>query len=227
MTAIDTRPILKHALHRDAAEALREQILDGRLSPGARLIEAEYCAAFGISRTPLREAIKVLESEGLLTVRSGRGVHVTAMTERDIADLFEVIAELERLAVGLAVERMDIGDRARLRRMHDRMIALYRNDELRPCFQADYEIHNFLVARSGNPILADTHARLMVRARRGRYVALFSRARWDEAMSEHQAIMDAIERRDPGCADLMHAHVARTGAVLRRTIAAGAAQTAP
>ncbi|AXI43986.1 GntR family transcriptional regulator [Sulfitobacter sp. SK011] len=227
MTAFDSRPIRKTSLHLEAAHALREAIIGGDLAPGDRLDEAEYCDAFRISRTPLREAFKLLEAENLLWVRPGRGVYVTVMTAHEVTDLFEVVSDLERLAVTLAVERMSITDRARLRRMHDRMLHLYRRDELRECFQADFEIHSFLVEKSASSVLRETHFTLMARARRGRYVALFSRARWDEAMIEHESFMEAIERRDAVSAGaLVHRHVTRTGAVLRQTLIEEQSRTA-
>lgn len=219
MTANDPRLIQKKPLHLEAAHALREAIISGELAPGDRLDEAEYCAAFGISRTPLREAIKLLEAEHLLWVRPSRGVFVTVMTAQDVADLFEVVSDLERLAVTLAVKRMTNADHTHLGRMHDRMLRLYREDNLRECFQTDFEIHNYLVEKSDNPVLKGTHGTLMARARRGRYVALVSRTRWDEAMAEHENFMDAIQRRDAQTAgELMHRHVSRTGAVLRQSL---------
>jgi DNA-binding GntR family transcriptional regulator len=219
MNALTVHPIRKRSLHLEAVHELREAIMGGELQPGARLVEAEMCEALGISRTPMREAIKLLEAESLLRVLPGRGVFVTVMTETDVTNLFEVVSQLERLAIALAVRRMSIADRATLRRMHDRMMKLYRREDLRDCFQADYEIHNFLVEKSANSVLSATHASLMARTRRGRYVALFDRSRWHEAMAEHERIMEAIESRDADAAsDEMFDHITRTGAVLRQTL---------
>lgn len=227
MNALTVHPIRKRSLHLQAVHELREAIIGGQIQPGARLVEAELCKALDISRTPMREAIKLLEAESLLRVLPGRGVYVTVMTETDVTDLFEVVSQLERLAVTLSVQRMSIADRATLRRMHDRMMNLYRCEELRDCFQADYEIHNFIVEKSANSVLSATHSSLMARTRRGRYVALFDRSRWDEAMSEHERIMEAIERREADRAsDEMFSHITRTGAVLRQTLIKERAQTA-
>lgn len=213
---LSKRRIGKRSLHDAAVHELREMILDGRLKPGEHLVETEFCAALGISRTPLREALKSLESEGLLALNPRRGAYVTKMTDRDVSELFEVISDLERLAVSRAVERMSEADLNRLRRRHARMIGLHRDGRLRECFQVDYEIHNFLVEKANNSILSATHNTLMVRARRGRYAALLSRRRWNEAMAEHEQFMQAIIRRDAAAAgELMHRHVSRTGDVLR------------
>ena len=220
MTALDKRPIHKKSLHELAVSELRELIIGGQLEPGARLVEAQLCEIFNISRTPLREAVKLLEVEGLVTLLPNSGAHVSVMTEGEIADLFEVVSDLERLAVELAVKRMSERDLRQLQRWHDKMLRLYRDRRRRECFQTDFDIHNFLVEKSGNKILATNHAQLMVRARRGRYLALFSQDRWDEAMTEHEQFMAEIVRRDKDAAGkLMHQHVTKTGTVLRQLVA--------
>lgn len=219
MTVLDKRPIRKKSLHEVAVSELREMIIGGKLEPGARLVEVELCEMFSISRTPLREAIKLLETEGLVTLLPNRGAHVSVMSEKEVADLFEVVSDMERLAVELAVTRMTERDLKQLQRWHDKLLRLYRGKRRRECFQTDYDIHNFLVEKSGNEVLAMTHANLMVRARRGRYQALFDQSRWDEAMTEHELIMAAVNQKDALAAGrLMHQHVTRTGTVLRRAI---------
>lgn len=221
MALREIRPIQFHTLQEHIAESLRERIIAGSLPPGARIVEARFCAELGISRTPLRESLRLLQAEGLVTLRPGRGAFVTVVTERDIADLFDILSALERQAASKAVLKMSIADRARLRRMHDNMIKLYREGSLRECFQADQAVHNLLVEKADNPVLMSTHRSLQLRARRGRYVALFSRARWDEAMREHEEFMEAVERRDgEAVGTLIHRHVAQTGTVLRQTLAA-------
>lgn len=219
MSVLDKRPIRKTSLHEVAASELRELIIGGQLEAGARLVEAQLCEMLGISRTPLREAMRLLEIEGLVTLLPNRGARVSVMTKSEISDLFEVVSDLERLAVCLAVERMNDRDRKQLLRWHNKMLRLHRDGRRRECFQTDYDIHNFLVEKSGNAILVSTHATLMVRARRGRYLALFSQERWDESMAEHQNFMDAIVRGDADSAgELLHQHVTKTGTVLGRLL---------
>lgn len=213
------RPIRRRTLFDEAVAGLRELILSGRLAPGERLVEAELCESFAISRTPLRQALKLLETEGLVTLHRNRGAYVCVMTAQEVAELFEVVSDLERLAVRLAVERMSDADLERLEKRHERMMRHYRAGKRRPCFDADYAIHNYIVEKSGNSLLVSTHATLMARARRERYRALFSQERWDEAMSEHEAFMAAILARDSEEAGrLMYEHVMRTGRVLQREI---------
>lgn len=211
-----SRRISRTPLHAEVVKALREMILGGTLAPGARLVESELCSAFGLSRTPFREALKLLESEGLVVLKPNRGASVSVMTEREVADLFEVVANLERTAVELTVQRADEKGLRKLRRRHDRMMKLHAARKRRECFQADYEIHQLIVALTGNAVLMNTHAGLMSRTRRGRYLALSLQSRWDESMQEHEAFMSAIERRDSHLAgQLMREHVLHTGRVVR------------
>jgi DNA-binding GntR family transcriptional regulator len=216
--------VSRRSLDEQAAEVLRELIISGALDDGQRLVEAELCERLGISRTPLREALRVLATEGLVVHMPHRGAAVAVMTETEIAHLFEVLADLERLAVRLAMARMEVRARRRLRRRHDRMIALHGAARRRDCFEADYALHNLLVAEAGNPVLVETHERLMRRAKKSRYRALFDQARWDEAMEEHEALIAAIEVGEVSAAEtLMQHHVLHTGEALRRILAADVA----
>ncbi|MGR3401557.1 GntR family transcriptional regulator [Paracoccus sp. (in: a-proteobacteria)] len=206
------RPLKRRSLHAEAVETLREMIIGGQLAPGARLVEAELCEMFTISRTPLREALRVLEVEGLVTFYPNRGAVVSIISAEEVLQQFEVIANLERIALELAIERMTKADLGRLNRMHDRMIHLYEAGQRRDCFQKDYDMHNRIVALSGNRVLQEMHAGLMARSRRVRYFALHSTSRWNEAMAEHDAFMRAINDRDVARASiLMRDHVLKTG----------------
>lgn len=209
------RPLRRRALHVEAVETLREMIIAGDLAAGSRLIEAELCDLFAISRTPLREALRVLEAEGLVTFYPNRGAVVSTISSDEVLQQFEVLANLERIALELAMDRMTQVDLGRLNRMHDRMMLLFHKGARRECFQKDYDIHNRIVAMSGNEVLTDIHTGLMTRSRRVRYFALHSMRRWAESMAEHEAFMQAINDRDPGKATLlMRDHVLRTGALV-------------
>ena len=209
------RPLRWRSLHAEAVETLREMIIGGELAPGARLVEAELCALFAISRTPLREALRVLEVEGLVTFYPNRGAVVSTISPEEVVQQFEVLANLERIALELAMARMKAADLGRLNRMHNRMMDLYGKGQRRECFQKDYDIHNRIVALSGKAVLQDIHAGLMSRSRRVRYFALHSKSRWSEAMAEHVAFIQAINDRDAARAStLMRDHVLRTGTLV-------------
>jgi DNA-binding GntR family transcriptional regulator len=205
----------RSSLYAETAEALRELIIGGQLKQGERLRELELCERFQVSRTPLREALKILETEGLVSLKPNRGAYVSRISPREVTELFEVISNLERIAVELAIERMDERGLKRLERLHERMMKHHRAGRRRECFQADYDTHNAIVAMSGNSLLVATHEMLMLRARRGRYYALFSQARWDQSMQEHEAIIATFRERDGVLGSrLMHRHVLETGKVI-------------
>lgn len=209
------RPLRRRALHLEAVDSIREMIIGGQLSPGARLVEAELCETFGISRTPLREALRVLETEGLVRFFPNRGAEVSKISSQEVLEQFEVVANLERVALELAMARMKPADLNRLNRMHERMLLLYEDRKRRRCFQKDYDIHDRIVSLAGNAVLENLHRTLMVRSRRVRYFALHSESRWSESMAEHDAFMQAINAGDADTASiLMRDHVLRTGAIV-------------
>jgi len=218
-TAPRITPIRRRLLVDEVTDDLRERILSGRLGPGEALVEADLCERYDVSPTPVRQALRGLAAEGLVTIHPGSGSEVASMSETEITDLFEVVPELEKLAVELAIARMSANDYEQLDKRHAKMMKHYRAGNRRACFEADSGIHNFLVKKSGNEMLVATHANLMARARRGRYQALKSRSRWDESMAQHEAIHAAILARDAENAGwLMREHVRDTGQVLLRDL---------
>lgn len=207
--------IERRSLHNEVTERLRDMIIEGELPPGQRIDEGELCRLLGISRTPLREAIKVLASEGLIELRPNRGTRVTKMTLEDVAELFEVVGGIERLAGELAAERMSDGDIEHLRQMQERLERLHAAARRHDYFRLNQDIHNSIVALAGNSVLAATHAGLMIKVRRARYTAILSQERWDESVREHAAILEALAAREPARAGaLIAAHVAKTGDVI-------------
>lgn len=218
-----TARIRRRLLHAEAADRLRDMILDGEIAPGDRVVESTLCEVLGISRTPLREAMRVLEAEGLIEMKPNRGAWVTAIQPREILELFEVVANLERAAVELASERMTDKEFEALNRLHGRMRRCYQDRRRQEYFKLNHEIHHMIVDLSGNSILAATHASLMVKARRARYMALMSEERWDEAMGEHEDVMAALATRDRGKAgEIMRRHVLRAGEVVCEKLNQGA-----
>ncbi|MBV8796307.1 MAG: GntR family transcriptional regulator [Hyphomicrobiales bacterium] len=193
-------------LHETVVERLRDMIVEGELASGDRLHDANLAKILQVSRTPIREAIKLLATEGLVDLLPGRGARVREMSSEDILDLFETIAGIERHACELAAERMSERDLDKLQRAHKRMARHHAAGERQPYFRLNHEIHLAIVEASKNVTLQAIHASLMSRARRARYAALASQARWMEAMGEHNQIMAALAKRDPG----------RAGEIMRR-----------
>jgi DNA-binding GntR family transcriptional regulator len=185
------------SLHGEVLTRLRDYIVEGNLADGDRVPERELCELFGISRTPLREALKVLASEGLLELLPNRGARVRALTKRDLTELFDVMGGLEALAGRLACENINDEQLAEIEGLHYEMYGCYLRRDLHGYFQFNQKIHQKVVAAAGNAILASTYAGFASRLRRVRYSANLARERdrWSEAMREHEAILDALRRK--------------------------------
>ncbi|HMB76522.1 MAG TPA: GntR family transcriptional regulator, partial [Kiloniellaceae bacterium] len=177
-------------------ETLRTMILDGDLAPGAKVPEKTLCAQFDVSRTPLREALKVLASEGLLNLLPNRGAVVTELTLADVTEMFPVMGALEALSGELAADRIDEDDLAEVRALHYQMLLHHRRAELPDYFRLNQAIHEKIMDAAGNPTLTTLHRSLAGRIRRARYMANMSQARWDQAVAEHEEILAALEARD-------------------------------
>jgi DNA-binding GntR family transcriptional regulator len=203
-------------LHEEVVDRLRDMIIEGELAAGERLHEGSLADRLRVSRTPLREALKLLANEGLVDILPGRGARVSTISPDDIGELFEVISGLERLAAELAAKRMTARDFERLKRMHDRMAAHFAASERREYFALNHRIHVAIVAAAKNATLMATHDALMIKARRGRYTALASEERWQEAMQEHEALMQALAARDGQRAgEILFRHDLRTAETTR------------
>jgi DNA-binding GntR family transcriptional regulator len=213
-------PVLpRQSLHAAVADHLRKLIIEGVLAEGSRIMEAELCLQMNVSRTPLREALKVLSHEGLIELLPSRGARVSKVSAPEMRQLFEVISTLERLAAEMVTEKANPRDIRDLRKLHDRMAKHHLADQREDYFALNHQIHLRIVELSGNLVLVDTHAGLMIRARQFRYQALADNDRWNEAMAEHEAFMTAIENGESYRAGLLvKAHVVRTAEVVEQSI---------
>jgi len=192
--AADSEPA---TLHAEILNKLRDYIAVGPLSEGARIPERHLCEVFGISRTPLREALKVLASEGLVDLLPNRGARVRTLSEQDIRDLFDLMAGLEALAGRLACEFITDEEIAEIERLHHEMYGFYLRREADGYYRSNQMIHSRIVEASRNAALALAYASFTGRMRRIRYSTDEARRheRWVEAMREHEAILDALRRR--------------------------------
>jgi len=191
---VEARPA---TLHGEVLSKLRDYIVVGPLSEGARIPERQLCELFGISRTPLREALKVLASEGLIDLLPNRGARVRTHSEQDIRELFDLMAGLEALAGRLACEFITDEEVAEIERLHHEMYAFYLRKEADGYYRANQTIHTKIVEASRNAALSMAYASFTGRMRRIRYSTNQARRqeRWAEAMREHEAILDALRRR--------------------------------
>ena len=214
-----SEPIVRRSLHDELLSRLRDLIIDGDLVPGEKVPEKDLCARFGISRTPLREALKVLANEGLVTLTPNRGATVTALTIEDLEETFPVMGALEALAGEMAALRITDGEIAGIRNLHEAMVAHYQRGELAPYFKLNQKIHEAILEAAGNPTLAGLHRSLASRVRRARFVANMSAERWAKAVAEHEEILAALQARAPeGLGLILKRHLANTFETVKETL---------
>lgn len=185
------------SLHGETLTRLRDYIVEGNIPDGGRILERELCDLLGISRTPLREALKVLASEGLVELLPNRGARVRTLSEADLVELFDVMGALEGLAGRLACENITDDEIAEVERLHYEMYGFYLHRDMHNYFHANQMIHQKIVETSRNSILQAAYTSYAGRIRRVRYSANFARERerWGEAMREHETIIYALRKR--------------------------------
>ncbi len=188
--------IERKSLHEELADILREMIVDCQLTPGDRINEKQLTEHFGVSRTPLREALKVLSKEGLIQLNVNRGAIVAPVTLSDLQEVFPVLAALEGVAGELACENITDAQLRAVRRAHALMESAYRDGDLNTYFKYNQDIHSRILDAADNPTLASHHRTLYGRVKRARFLANLSNERWKSAMEEHAEILSALEARD-------------------------------
>jgi DNA-binding GntR family transcriptional regulator len=198
------------SLHDEILTRLRDHIVEGNIAGGGRVPERQLCEMLGISRTPLREALKVLAAEGLVELLPNRGARVRQLSEHDLAELFDVMGGLESLAGRLACEHITDAEIAEIERLHYEMYGFYLHRDMHGYFRINQQIHQRILEASRNAALISTYNNFAGRIRRIRYSANFARQRerWGEAMREHEAILEALRRRaDSELADILFKHL--------------------
>jgi DNA-binding GntR family transcriptional regulator len=214
--------IRRMSLHEEIVTRVRDKILEGEMRPGDWVSEMSLCGELGISRTPLREALKVLASENLVTLLPNRGAMVTEISVTEIAELFEILEPLEELIGRLVVERASDAGMSAVQEMHDAMVAHYRNGRRHAYFDANQAIHRRFAELAGNQSLLATYVNFTGKIRRARYLANVSNVRWSESVAEHEAFMAALSRRDAaGFGSLLRDHSRRTAKVVCAALHAG------
>ncbi|MGH8738948.1 MAG: GntR family transcriptional regulator [Burkholderiales bacterium] len=189
-------PRARRPLHEEAIDQLRDLIVRGELMPGSRLNERVLSARLGVSRTPLREAIKLLATEGLVHLLPNRGAVAAPIERERIRETLAVMGALESLAGELACAQASDQAVAEIRALHFEMLAMHARRDLDGYFRHNQAIHLKLVEASGNAVLAQTYRQLNANVRRVRYMANLSPERWDAAVKEHEAILAALAARD-------------------------------
>jgi DNA-binding GntR family transcriptional regulator len=195
-------------LHDEVAGRLRQMILDGELAPLERLKEIELARRFAISRTPLREAIRILATEGLLELLPNRGARVAAISERELDDMLEVVASLEATAAELAAGRMPEVAITDLEARHRAMLDAWRAGDAVSYARHNEAIHDAIISHSGNRLLEQLYGSLAGRIQRTRRSAPKTPEQWQRAVDEHEQMLVLLRARDgEGLARLMRSHI--------------------
>jgi DNA-binding GntR family transcriptional regulator len=203
--------IERQSLHDLVANRLRDLIIEGVLTPGTRLNESRLCEELGVSRTPLREAVKTLASEGLIEPRPGRGTVVRSFSAKDARDMLEVLTELEAMAGRLACEQASDAQIAEISSVHGQMVAFYRSGERLSYYKLNQAIHSMIVAATGNETLIEMHGMLQSRMKRLRFIGNSGAEKWKAALAEHEEMVDALKRRDgTALAEVLQRHLRNT-----------------
>jgi len=191
-----TDSIKRPTLHEELVERLRNLVVEDVLKPGEKVPEKQLCDSLGVSRTPLREALKVLASEGFVVLQANRGARVASVTREELENTFPVLATLEQLAGELACQHMDSAEIELIERRHADMLKAYKSHDRQAYFKANQDIHQALIRGARNDILESHHKLLAARVRRARFMANLSDERWAQAIDEHEAMMELLRARD-------------------------------
>jgi DNA-binding GntR family transcriptional regulator len=186
----------KGHLHLEAARRLREMIQFGDLPPGARLREVQLCRQLGVSRTPLREALRTLAAEGLVNQLPNRSMVVAALDPDDIEHLYRVFGAIEGLAGELACVRVTEQEIAEMGRLLSRMVDLHERGDRAQYMKVNEQIHRMVIDIAANPVLLSVWQSLAPRVERARSLSNLDRARWTAALFEHSKMFAALAARD-------------------------------
>lgn len=221
-------------LHLAVAQQLRSLIVEGGIAPGQKLNERELAFRLQVSRTPLREALKLLTAEGLVEHLPNRGATVVQLSADDVAHAFEVMAALEGMSGELACARISDVEIAELQALNYEMRAHHARRDLPAYYRVNAQIHRAINRAARNPVLAQTYDRLNARLQALRFRSNFDAEKWDVAVREHDAMIEALAARDGArlrrilVAHLQHkrdvvlAQMAAAGAATQATAATGA-----
>lgn len=208
--------LVSNSLHHQVADTLREQIFAGALPPGSFLDEVALCERLDISRTPLREALKVLTSEGLLRHEPRRGCFVNEVTEQDLDDIFPVIALLEGRCAFEAARNATDADLLELGVLHDRLNSHAKAGRINDYYAVNFAIHEAIILLANNRWLAQSIADLRKILKLSRLQSLGVPGRLAQSLSEHMTVFAALKSRDSeGAEAAMRTHLTRQREALR------------
>jgi DNA-binding GntR family transcriptional regulator len=208
--------VVHNSLHDEVAASLRDRIFAGEWRPGAFLDEVRLADEMQISRTPLREALKVLTAEGIVRHEPRRGCFIAEVTEQDLDEIFPVLALLEGRCAYEAAQNATDADLQALEILHDKLTRHARTKRIAEYYEANFAIHEAIISLADNRWLAGTIAQLRKIVKLARLQQLHAPGRLEQSLSEHLAVFAALKARDPEGADAaMRTHLTRQRAALR------------
>ena len=175
---------------------LRDMIIEGTLSSGTRLNERVLCEQLAVSRTPLREAFKILAGEGLIELLPNRGAAVAELSIADIEQTFEVLSALEGFSGELACQRITDDEVTEIRALHYEMLAAHARNDLAAYYKINHVIHDRINAGARNAVLTATYLQMNARIQNLRFRSNFNQDKWNAAVKDHSAMLEALDRRD-------------------------------
>ncbi len=209
------KPIERHqTLREKILETIRDAILRGALKPGEKVAEPELAERFGISRTPIREAFRQLESEGYLTVIPRKGAVVTALSERDVKEFYAIKAILEGYAARMATKKLTEKEIERLEGINLRLQKLAEDGDVKSFYRVHNEFHDLFIKAAGNQKLSELLHQLVMKFNRPRLASLSLPGRMEISVSEHRKIIDAFKARNGDQADNLVRKTASLGGQL-------------
>lgn len=212
MNEILTTPqsITRDTLQQRVANSLRELLIQGALEPGTKLNERELCEQLGVSRTPLREAIRLLVSEGLVVLDPGRGAFTPVLSTIDISNTFELLGALEGLAGELAAQRISTEELTELAALQHEMQATFERHDLPGYYRLNARTHDLLSKAARNPVLRENWKQVNGRMHALRFRSNQDQEKWKKALDEHAQILTAMQKRDGAAARrLLEQHLLR------------------
>jgi len=217
------RPPERTTLPSTIAEQLRELITEGVLPPGTRLNERALGERLGVSRTPLREAFRLLAAHGLIELQPNRGAVVVELSLDDVRESFDVMSGLEALSGELACRNVTDAEVAEIKALTFEMLACHARHDLPGYYRINHTIHERINLAARNRLLTQVYRSLNLRIQNLRFRSNFDRDKWNRAAQEHAAMVDALEARDSTrLAALLREHLNRKGEAVLDALRAGA-----
>jgi DNA-binding GntR family transcriptional regulator len=217
-------PPPSRTLPASTAERLRELITEGELAPGTRLNERALCDRLGISRTPLREAFRLLAADGLVELLPNRGATVVSLSDADIRESFEVMGALEALSGELACRNITPDEIAEIKALTFEMLACHAREDLPAYYRFNRQIHDRLNVGARNAVLTRAYRSLNLRIQNLRFRSNFDRDKWNRAAREHAQMVEALEARDGAqLAAILRTHLHQKGEAVLDALMARAA----